>query len=196
MHISDQKDELRVSVVERLKQMSDKEREAESRSVCRRLLPLIAEGSTVCVYAAMKTEVDLTTLIDELLARGDAVFMPCTDGEHMTFRQLKDLKELRKGTLSFLEPPADAPELDPADASLVIAPGRAFDRSGNRLGRGNAGYDIWIRAHRNKNPDTKYIGASFECQMFNQIPTEEHDEKMDKVITAVEVIECRMKNIE
>ncbi|MFA7682254.1 MAG: 5-formyltetrahydrofolate cyclo-ligase, partial [Candidatus Peribacteraceae bacterium] len=68
------------------------------------------------------------------------------------------------------------------DCALI--PGRAFDRDGNRLGRGNGSYDHWIREQRTANPQTKIWGIAFECQIVPIVPTEEHDERVDALITA------------
>jgi len=183
MHISQAKQHLRDSISERLSHMSDRDREAESRSICRRLLEIIPEGSVVCVYAALKTEPDLNNLIKELWGRGDSVFFPFFEGDHFTFSKASDFAQLKPGKLNILEPPASSSTADPAAINYVLIPARAFDREMNRLGRGNGGYDHWIEKQRDVNPDTRMIGVAFECQIVNEVPIDAHDEKMDEVIT-------------
>ena len=38
-------------------------------------------------------------------------------------------------------------------SSTILIPGRAFDAKGNRLGRGNGGYDKWIAEQRERRLD-------------------------------------------
>ncbi|MEO6053491.1 MAG: 5-formyltetrahydrofolate cyclo-ligase, partial [Chthoniobacterales bacterium] len=73
------------------------------------------------------------------------------------------------------------PVIDPANISLVLVPGLAFDESGGRMGRGKAFYDhtlgtILKNAYK--------IGVCFACQMVDQVPAEPHDIKVDRVIYA------------
>ncbi|MBN2521687.1 MAG: 5-formyltetrahydrofolate cyclo-ligase [Bacteroidales bacterium] len=61
---------------------------------------------------------------------------------------------------------------------LAIMPGVAFDKSGNRLGRGKAYYDkLLSHIHAYK------IGVCFSFQLFDTIPHEPTDIKMDLVIS-------------
>ena len=184
MHISDQKKQLRQSIGERLKHMSEKDGAAESRSICCCLLPLITVKSKVCAYYPLKTEADLRPLMEELLRRGDNLYLPRFEGKSFVFRRVEDLNNLKPGTYSIPEPPMKADLADPSSIDIVLVPGRAFDRKGNRLGRGNAGYDRWINTQRKLNPDTKIWGVALECQIVQELPTEEHDERLDAIVTA------------
>ena len=132
----------------------------------------------------MGDEVDIRDLLLQLLEQGYPLYLPCFDGEKLVFRRAEDLENMKPGRLKTLEPSQDAAELDPAEASHVLVPGRAFDRSGNRLGRGNGGYDHWIADQRKVNQETVFWGVCYECQVVNAVPVEAHDEAVDEVITA------------
>ena len=164
--------------------MNSKERAAESRSICRRILPLIPKGSTVTAYYPLKTEVDLRSLLQEFKKENIKVFLPVFDGRTLIFREFSNESELAKGELHILEPPHSSPLLDPQSLDFALVPARAFDESGWRLGRGNGGYDLWIRKQRALNPHTKIFGIAFECQVLRSVPREEHDERVDGIITA------------
>tara|TARA_Y100000310_G_C20637830_1_gene792175 strand:+ start:903 stop:1475 length:573 start_codon:yes stop_codon:yes gene_type:complete len=189
--MSDEKTQLRQSIEERIASLSEKEKAAESRTLCRELLPHIPEGSVVCAYYPMRTEVDVRPLITELLQRGDTVFLPCFEGNKLIYRQMVDENQMHTGVLGNKEPLQSAPELNTEDADIVLVPGRAFDASGNRLGRGNGGYDIWIQKQRKNNLPLHFIGVALECQMVRQVPMDAHDEKLDAVATARGVLETR-----
>lgn len=193
-----QKFNLRESITNRIKRMTEKERAAESRSICRRVLEELdfvgAFGQmhlqnpqhdvSICLYSALPTEVDLTQLIEELLEKNVSLYFPRFESGKNVFRRVASLDELKPGSFGIMEPPITAEEL-PLDAPLIaIIPGRAFDRSGGRLGRGNGGYDHWIRDVRSKNSESKFLGVCFECQIVQGVPEEAHDERMDVVFTA------------
>ena len=63
---------------------------------------------------------------------------------------------------------------------LVMVPGVAFDRRGARMGHGMGYYDKLLEHAR---PDTPLVALAFECQLFPEIPTQEHDIFMDQIIT-------------
>lgn len=184
MHAADAKLQLRDSIAQRMQRLTDAQKAAESRTLCRELLPHIPKGSTVCAYEPMKSEADIRMLLNELLLRGDSVYLPCFENNRLVYRKAEDFSTLRKGTLGVLEPTQDAAQLQEETATVILVPGRAFDYEGNRMGRGNGGYDRWIATHRKAHPETVFIGVAFECQIVGSVPTEAHDEPMDAIVTA------------
>ena len=83
---------------------------------------------------------------------------------------------LRRGAFGILQPETALAEIPPLD--LAIIPGIAFDRRNNRLGRGKGFYDNFL-----KHKVLQKIGVCFDCQLFDEIPHEEFDVRMDKVVT-------------
>ncbi len=77
-----------------------------------------------------------------------------------------------------IEEPTGTEVVDPEEIELVIVPGVAYDRRGNRLGRGKGFYDRFLKTTK----ATK-VGVGYKFQVFDEIPFEEHDVKMDIVIT-------------
>jgi len=69
--------------------------------------------------------------------------------------------------------------LDHKMIEVVFVPGRAFDMQGNRIGRGRGHYDKFLL----NVPRATKVGVCFHNQLFQTIPTEEHDVKLDYVIT-------------
>lgn len=185
MHKADEKERLRNSIVERLKRIPDHKRTEESRTLCRQLLKNTPVNATVCGYFPLKTEPDIRPYLLTLLMRGQTVYLPCFEKQKLVFRKAASLTDLKKGELNIPEPSHDSPELDrTADNIMIIVPGRAFDMTGSRLGRGAGGYDAWIASQRKKNTDTLFCGVCLDCQIVREIPTEDWDEKMDAVVTA------------
>lgn len=77
-----------------------------------------------------------------------------------------------------IEEPTGNNTIDPENIELIVVPAVAYDRSGNRLGRGKGFYDRLLKTTK----ATK-IGVGYEFQMVDEIPVEPHDVKMDMVIT-------------
>ena len=69
---------------------------------------------------------------------------------------------------------------------MLVVPGVAFDKDGNRLGRGKGFYDRLLQA------ETAFkVGFCFDFQLLPQIPVESFDMPMDAIVTNREVIELR-----
>ncbi|HVW66901.1 MAG TPA: 5-formyltetrahydrofolate cyclo-ligase [Candidatus Peribacteraceae bacterium] len=194
MHIRDEKELLRQRIKERGSRVSDKDRLAESRSICRRIVENLPAGPlTVCAYAAMRSEADLHTLLEELLARpGTRIFLPRFTRSFFEFREIHALDDLTPGRFNLPEPLPSSALLNLKDVTLALLPGIAFDRSGNRLGRGNGGYDRWLADLRKFNPDANVWGIALEYQLTDKIPVEPHDLPVDAVVTPRELIVCTM----
>jgi 5-formyltetrahydrofolate cyclo-ligase len=71
---------------------------------------------------------------------------------------------------------------------VVIVPGVAFTRDGDRLGQGGGWYDRFLAGVR---PDCTVIGVCFDEQLVDQLPTEPHDVSLACVVTPTTIHRCR-----
>lgn len=62
---------------------------------------------------------------------------------------------------------------------IIFIPGLAFDKRGNRVGYGSGAYDRFL-AHQ---PRATRVGLQFEALVFNTIESEDHDQKLEVIIT-------------
>ena len=176
---------LRAAIAQRLERMTEKDRAAESRSLCRRILEALPEEpSVICAFYPLKDETDIRPLLQEIIAHGHALSLPRKEGNHFVFRRVDSVEGLSQDDFRVPAPAADAPLLKAEECTLALIPARAYDRKGNRLGRGNGGYDHWIREQRKQNANTQFWGVALECQIVQEIPMEAHDERVDGIITA------------
>ncbi|MDD5623865.1 MAG: 5-formyltetrahydrofolate cyclo-ligase [Candidatus Peribacteraceae bacterium] len=182
--LAEQKENMRAAMQERLHALSTKNLEAESRSIVRRIDELLAKNQSVCAFFPLRTEPDIRPFIEELLAQGRHVYLPCFDGTTILFRRIQALSELVRSPFGFPEPPPTAPVLDPQEAVIVLVPGRAFDPAGGRLGRGNGGYDRWIADRRKAGAGARYYGIALACQLVQEVPMGPEDQRLDGIITA------------
>ncbi|MBP9773755.1 MAG: 5-formyltetrahydrofolate cyclo-ligase [Candidatus Peribacteraceae bacterium] len=185
--------ELRRAIKERLSHVSAKQRETESRIMCRTLEKLLTrEHMTITGYVPFADEPDIVPFLHSALEKGHTVLLPAIEHNALVFRAVKSIDEAKKNPITnLMEPPTSTPVADRKAIDLVITPGRAFTRKGLRMGRGNGGYDHWIHGQRIINPQTRYIGICFECQLVSDLPMEAHDEKMNGVMTDRGLIEMR-----
>lgn len=144
-----------------------------------------ASARVVMVYIDVRTEVRTRAFLPQALAQRRKVVIPfCVDRDLELFH-LESLDELAVGMYKILEPRADLreqPEKRVAmeEVDLVMVPGVAFDRRGARMGHGFGYYDKLLERAR---PDAPLVALAFECQIFDEIPTQPHDIFMDAIVT-------------
>lgn len=194
MDFRSEKESLRASIKARLARMSTEDRVRESRSLCKRLIAALpAEPGAICVfYPMMGSEADIKELFPILLERGWKIFFPRFETGGFSFRQAEALTALVPGRYGLMEPTQDDPTLSITDVTLALLPGMAFDHAGGRIGRGNGGYDKWLKELRAKNPAAKVWGIALECQIVAQVPREAHDQTVDLVVTPRGIIDPAM----
>lgn len=186
MTIAKRKDILRKEVQTRTEALGAEQRKQESQKICDTLLQKISEGSKVCAYFPMKSEVNIEPLLQVLLDRGDTIYLPRWNDEnaHITFHKLNDIADVQTNAFGIPEPQEGVEELGKQEVDVILVPGRAFDQQGNRLGRGRGGYDRWLQSYTERHTDTHLWGIAFRCQIVKEIPTEIHDIPMNAVIMA------------
>lgn len=103
----------------------------------------------------------------------------------MTFRD----RDVRREVHRFgMEQPADEGEIVPLhQIDVFLTPGLAFDTSGGRLGNGAGFYDRALSARRS---DAIAVGVTIETRVFDRVPMEDHDERLDWIATESGVREC------
>jgi 5-formyltetrahydrofolate cyclo-ligase len=148
-------------------------------------LPEYAAARTVMFYVDVRSEVRTRHSLPSALSSGKQIVVPWCLNNELELFLLSSMDELAVGMYKILEPRPelrDLPEkkLKPTDLDLVMVPGVAFDRRGARMGHGFGYYDKLLQHAR---PDAPLIALAFECQLFPEIPTQEHDIFMDKIIT-------------
>lgn len=191
MDLRSEKEALRASLKERLKRLSPEDRARESRSLCKRLLQALpTEQGVLCVFYPMKgSEADIAETFPVLLERGWKLFFPRFEGADFAFRRVEALGALVPGRYGLMEPTKDDEPLGIEAVTIAIIPGLGFDATGGRIGRGNGGYDRWLRELRAKNPVARVWGVALDCQMVTRVPREHHDQTVDLVVTPRGIID-------
>lgn len=137
------------------------------------------EVLTLAIFAALPGEPDLLPLVE--LHPQRRWVLPRVDGESLTFHAVSDpATELHPGALGIREPNADSPLVPIPEIDAFLCPGLAFDRKGNRLGRGRGFYDRMLAVTR---ADALKLGVCFPFQIVEDTFPESHDIRMDGLIT-------------
>jgi len=117
------------------------------------------------------------------------VVVPYCVAQHLELFCLNSFSDLVPGTLGILEPKPELREEDQRRArvqelDLLVIPGLAFDRQGGRLGYGKGYFDRLLLAAR---VDALLAAVAFECQLFDSVPMQPYDVRVDAVITETEI---------
>ena len=158
-----------------------------------RLIELAVYRRARCVhtYVAWRDEVDNHALIRAMLAEGRRVAAPKVVLPHKRLEHyfIDTFDALGRGAFGILEPQIGkgaVPVSDLQAFDLIIVPGVAFDRSGNRLGYGSGHYDRFLTEVK-----VPKVALAFAAQVAPHLPAEVHDQRVDIVVTEDEIIFCR-----
>ena len=151
-------------------------------------LPDFKEPKVVMCYASMGDEVQIRPLIQRWLDMGVTVTMPRVISKgQMEAVTLPDLDSLVEGEYGILTPdPVKSQVVAPEKLDMIVVPGVAFDTRGERLGMGAGFYDAFL----SKAVKAKRIALAYSCQLVANIPMEEHDELVHKIITEQGIYNC------
>ncbi len=177
---SEKKKKLRTVVRQAGKAVGKRERESFSNEVIRRVesSPRFSRARVVAAFASLPDEV----CTDELLCRWNGtkkIALPSIEYGRMVFREYVGKDDLTRGEYGILAPYTSR-IIAPEDIELMLVPGLAFDRKGNRLGRGKGFYDMYLsmryasRIHK--------IGVCLPYQLVDEVPYGPNDVAMDEVI--------------
>lgn len=136
-------------------------------------------AESVFVYVSMWAEPDTRALIGAALEVGKRVYVPlCGPDRTMKAVRIRSLDELRPGTLNIPEPPADNEAARPGTLDLAVVPCITATFDGARLGHGAGYYDHFLRLHT-----CPAMCLCYGQMLADALPMEEHDVRMDYVVT-------------
>lgn len=178
------KHQLRETLKSRLKGMSPDDIQHQSEVIVQQLKSIYApeKSSTIMLYMPMPTEVNVLSLLKSWVASSQRVCVPVVNWEtrEMTAKHIQSIDQPMKQLKFGLQVPESGVEIDPAEIDFIVVPGLGFDRQGDRLGRGGGFYDKFLS---NESMNAIRCGICFDCQIVEHIPVEEHDIRMNLVIT-------------
>ncbi len=172
-------------MLRQLKTQPEEARRRNSEAIRRKVyrLAVFRRADAVCCYVSLPYEVETRQLIAQMLATGKRVVVPRVRAKGLELRELRDPDaELRPGAFGVPEPdPRACRRVDPSALDLVLVPGVAFDRRGNRLGHGGGYFDRLLARLPRATPT---VGLCFEFQLLDRVPTDLHDHAVQTVVSA------------
>ena len=183
-----EKAEARRHIRQLVERLTPTERAANSKAIRARFgqLEEVCAAQAIMGFMPMPDELDTRPILADLLAQGKRVYLPKSSiGDRRIIPlRLTDLDALHEGAYGILEPDLEETCLS-SDLDIVLVPARAFDRHGNRLGRGAGFYDRFMsdagfRALR--------CGVAFACQVLPQVPHDDHDLPVHILVTESETV--------
>lgn len=139
------------------------------------------KAKVIGITISKQPEVDTYQIISKAWELGKQVAVPkCHPKEkRLTFKTLMEFSQLESVYYGLLEPiDALTTEISADQIDLLIVPGLAFTMEGYRLGYGGGYYDRYLL-----NFFGKTLSLAFKEQIIPQLPVEEHDIPVAKIIT-------------
>lgn len=192
------KNKLRKEFSHKRKALNDKYRLTASYAICGILseFDLLIKAELVAAFYPVKGEPDIIEFIKIAILKGKKFCFPrfhphsqtVADYEMAIVNNLT--KDFVPGKYGIPEPKPSLPALSVKELKTIIwlVPGIAFDLEGGRIGHGKGIYDQLL-----KNITGLKIGISFESQLAAKLPSDQHDQILDFVVTEKGVYRCIKK---
>lgn len=178
------KQKIRSKILLKLKIHKEEDRKRKSQIIKDKLFRtlIFKKAKVVMFFLCFGGEVDTENMIIGAKKLGKIVTVPVCEHNRIIISPclLRHKVKFEKGPCG-ISMPAVKSFINVEDLDLVVIPGVAFDKKGNRLGRGRGCYDRFL-THLPK--EVASIGLAFDFQILPSVPSTESDMRVDKVIFA------------
>ncbi|MCC8028878.1 MAG: 5-formyltetrahydrofolate cyclo-ligase [Lachnospiraceae bacterium] len=159
-----------------------------SALICRNILRsrLFESARFLYAYYPLGNEADIRPVVREAWRQRKQTAFPKVFGDEMRYFEVSGFEQLSEGTFGVMEPCEDRPaDWCSVPDTLVLTPGVAFDRFGNRMGFGKGYYD----RHFSGENGCVMLGVCYELQMAVRLPTEDWDVLLPWIVTENQITE-------
>ncbi|MBN2096378.1 5-formyltetrahydrofolate cyclo-ligase [Candidatus Peregrinibacteria bacterium] len=185
----DEKIKIRSKALKKRNGLSAKARAVKDRKVADNLesLDLFKKAHHILFYYSVKGEADTRRLIERHLD-SKQLYLPVIRGKsHFQAVPVKAPLNVRSGYENVPEPIDEEPSSVYDDKiELIITPGVAFDRKGNRIGMGKGYYDRYFA----QNHFALKIALAYEEQVLDYVPKDLYDVTVDLIVTDQNIYRC------
>lgn len=183
------KDEIRKTNKQKRREMSKSEVCEKSRLAAEHFLKsdIYKNANCIMLYMPLGNETDTKDIMSAAFLDKKRVALPKTDAESgkITAVFVENGANFEKGAF-FVPEPTEWTEADISMIDAVVVPGIAFDKGGARVGFGKGCYDGFLKGLM-----AVKIGLCYDFQICDKILCEEHDVRMDFIVSESGVIDCR-----
>lgn len=171
------KEDIRRQVRARKKLLDDTERLQAAERVFEAVRNMSAYilADHILLYHSLPDELSTREFI-ERYAGDKHFYLPRVNGLNLEILPYSRSR-MHLGAFRIEEPDGDD-TVDISQIDLIIVPAVAYDRNGNRVGRGKGYYDRLLRDSR-----AETIGVCYDFQIYDDIDTEEHDVAVHFVVS-------------
>ncbi|MEX0720677.1 MAG: 5-formyltetrahydrofolate cyclo-ligase [Balneolaceae bacterium] len=186
--LDDRKRELRGDVLSKRLEISEDEWQTKSEEINAHFTQSDFYKDAVLIhsYVSMnhRNEVDTWNLITAMLADGKKIAVPVTNfmDSSLVHSEINSTKGLVPNKWGIYEP-RQMQKVNIQDLDIVVVPMAAADKKGNRLGYGKGFYDRFL-----SEIEAFKVGFVFNDFIFEEIPAENFDVRMDVIISEKGII--------
>lgn len=171
------KDDIRRNIKARKTLLSEEEKLSAAERVFN-LLEQTADfmlADRILMYHSLPDELSTRAFIRKWAGRKH-FYLPRVNGVNL---DILPYDESRLALGSFhIEEPTGNDTSDISDMEMIVVPAVAYDRAGNRVGRGKGYYDRLLAGSR-----ARKVGVAYDFQLVDEIDADPHDVRVDVVIT-------------
>ncbi|MBL8525528.1 MAG: 5-formyltetrahydrofolate cyclo-ligase [Betaproteobacteria bacterium] len=189
-NLKEAKKALRATVLAARAAMPANVRQSASATAIERVraLPAYRNARSVMTYMSFDTELDTHDFFSGLLRDGKMAALPRIDrtSKQLSVHCVSSPADLVAGVWGIQEPRADLPVVPINDIDMVLMPGVAFDRQGNRLGYGAGFYDRLLSTAGTR---PVRVVAAFDEQVVDAVPHDDTDQRIHILVTPTQILE-------
>lgn len=180
------KKEIRVLALKRREALSVKDVLEKSREIMFHLedQQKFKASSHILFYHSHQNEVSTLQLIEKYLKTKHIYLPRVKEGNDFDVVKIENLNLTKKNKYGIPEPIIKNDPSFEMPLDLIILPGVAFGMNGGRIGMGKGYYDRFLNHHKR----VFKIALAYEIQIFDEVPEEPYDERVDMIITEKRVI--------
>ncbi|MBC7081804.1 MAG: 5-formyltetrahydrofolate cyclo-ligase [Thermoplasmatales archaeon] len=181
------KEKIRKELLEKRNSLTTYEILEKSNLILKNLYSLeeFSKASKLASYISFGSEVYTHGLIREYSKKKE-FFVPFIKDGDIFLSRISSWEELEGGIYGILQP--KEPKVENGNLDIIIVPGIAFDENGNRIGYGKGYFDRLLKKF-----SSIKVALAFDFQVLKNIPNQEHDVKMDIIVTEKRIINCNVR---
>jgi 5-formyltetrahydrofolate cyclo-ligase len=141
-----------------------------------RKIELYRNAKTIGAYYSIGSEVKTQDILQEILNAGKELALPKVVKDDLVFKKISNFSELEPGNFSVMEPKEKCEVIKNLD--VILVPAIALSKDGFRLGYGFGYYDKYLHGKK-----STAIALSYAKQVIRSFPVDDHDVKMNFIVT-------------
>jgi 5-formyltetrahydrofolate cyclo-ligase len=189
MDIQQQKEIIRKEIGKKRAALSENDRLSQQQWLNQQLIAVVEQlaPEIVLSYLPFRSEVDITPFNEWCWKQKIRLWLPKVNlqDKQLTLHEFHQDQLLTINPWGIREPAQEDPiEYQIEHISTIVVPGMAFDRKKGRLGYGGGYYDRLMEQFHNRQSLIPFkVSVAFDVQMISEVPYEQHDFRIDHLIT-------------